>query len=129
MDVFRRGFAAHHHKDAEIVTYVVEGELTHHDSMGAKETLGRGSIQYMTAGSGVVHSEHNMQENKPMRVIQMWLQPKSKGLMPKYGSVKGESVKTNGGWAHVVSSCHTDAKVPVRICSEVNIVWQQSLFY
>ena len=54
------GFATHSHSNMEILTYVVHGELTHQDSMGTKETLGRGSIQFMTAGKGVRHSEHNL---------------------------------------------------------------------
>ena len=55
----------------EIVTYVVEGNLTHEDSMGTAETLGSGSVQYMTAGSGIRHSEHNLDATKPLRFIQM----------------------------------------------------------
>ena len=80
-----RGFGAHPHREMEIVTYVVEGELTHQDSMGTKESLGRGSIQFMTAGTGVSHSEHNVDPTKPLRFIQMWLVPRERGLNPNYG--------------------------------------------
>lgn len=55
----------------QIVTYIVEGDLTHKDSMGTAETLGRGSIQFMTAGTGVSHSEHNKNPTNPLRFIQV----------------------------------------------------------
>ena len=59
-----RGFGTHGHRDMEIITYVLKGDLTHQDSMGTEETLGRGSIQYMTAGTGVMHSEKNLSSNQ-----------------------------------------------------------------
>jgi redox-sensitive bicupin YhaK (pirin superfamily) len=71
-----RGFGAHPHRDAEIVTYIVQGQLTHKDSMGTRETLGPGSVQFMTAGSGVTHSEHNLDAEHPLRFIQMWFTPR-----------------------------------------------------
>jgi len=70
-----RGFATHGHAETEICTYVVQGALTHEDSLGTKQTLGRGSVQYMTAGTGVRHSEHNRDTEKPARFIQMWIVP------------------------------------------------------
>ena len=66
----RRGFGTHPHREMEIFTYVVEGALTHQDSMGSKETLPRGSVQYMSAGSGVMHSERN-EADTPCRFIQV----------------------------------------------------------
>lgn len=57
---------------SQICTYVVDGNLTHQDSMGTSETLGPGAVQFMTAGTGVQHSEHNLAE-RPLRFIQMWL--------------------------------------------------------
>ena len=65
-----RGFGTHPHRNMEILTYIVHGELTHQDSMGTKESLGRGSIQFMTAGTGVQHSEFNHSKEKPLRFIQ-----------------------------------------------------------
>lgn len=81
----KRGFGAHPHRDMEIITYIVHGDLTHQDNMGSKESLGRGSIQFMTAGTGVQHSEYNHSE-KPLRFIQTWIVPRSRGLAPNYGS-------------------------------------------
>ena len=82
----KRGFGEHGHANMEICTYVVEGALTHKDSMGTSETLTRGAIQFMTAGKGVRHSEHNLDSSKPLRFIQMWITPNAGGLAPNYGS-------------------------------------------
>merc|ERR1712216_814798 len=85
-----RGFGAHPHRNTEICTYVVEGDLTHKDSMGTAGTLTRGAIQFMTAGSGVTHSEHNRSPDKPLRFIQMWINTRENGLAPNYGSAVGD---------------------------------------
>src|SRR6056297_2262926 len=71
------GFDSHPHKDMEIITYVVDGYLTHEDSMGNKRRVGRGEVQYMSAGTGVYHSESNM-EDKDIRTIQIWINPDRK---------------------------------------------------
>jgi quercetin 2,3-dioxygenase len=68
---FFSGFGRHPHRDAEIMTYVVHGSLVHEDSMGNKGEVKRGGIQYMSAGSGVQHSEHNVGDT-PLRFIQCW---------------------------------------------------------
>lgn len=98
-----RGFATHGHANAEICTYVIAGSLTHADSMGTSETLSRGAIQFMTAGSGVRHSEANNSPTQPLRFIQMWLSPRSKGLLPNYGSSQGDQEKRTNQWHHMVS--------------------------
>jgi len=81
----KRGFGTHSHQDMEIITYIVNGKLTHQDSMGSEESLGRGSIQFMTAGTGIQHSEFN-HEDKPLRFVQVWISPKTRGVPPRYGS-------------------------------------------
>lgn len=98
----KRGFGTHPHRNMEIITYIVHGGLTHEDSMGTKETLGRGSIQFMTAGTGVQHSEYN-NGDKPLRFIQTWIVPSKGGLPPNYGSgtCSGDSRKNQ--LAHLVS--------------------------
>ncbi len=78
------GFETHPHKDMEIVSYCVEGELTHQDSMGKRETMGRGDVQYMTAGTGITHSEMNESPDKILRFLQIWILPDKKGHIPKY---------------------------------------------
>lgn len=118
-----RGFGAHPHREAEICTYVVNGELTHQDSMGNGETLGRGSIQFMTAGTGVRHQEHNRNSTNPLRFIQMWITPSARGLNPNYGSMRGDEMKQarKNAWAHLVSDVKHAAATPVKINADANI--------
>lgn len=78
------GFETHPHKNMEIISYVVQGELSHKDSMGNQHTLARGQVQYMSAGTGVLHSEHNWGSG-PLRFIQMWILPDKNGYDPAYG--------------------------------------------
>jgi len=70
----------------EIVTYVIDGGLTHKDSMGTVETLSRGSVQYMSAGTGITHSEYNASKTDMLRFLQIWIVPDKKGYTPRYGS-------------------------------------------
>jgi len=113
-----RGFGTHPHSNMEIITYVVEGQLTHADSMGTKESLGRGSIQFMTAGTGVRHSEFN-EGDKPLRFIQTWIVPKKKGLKPNYGSCRGNVTKNQ--LHHLVSSVDDDSvSTPVKVNQDVD---------
>lgn len=115
-----RGFGAHPHRNMEIVTYVVNGELSHQDSMGTKETLGRGSIQFMTAGTGVRHSEFN-HGDKPLRFVQTWITPSQRGLSPKYGSFSGDAAGQKNQLQHLVSDVRNTAdQTPVKISQDTN---------
>lgn len=119
-----RGFGAHPHRDMEIITFVVEGSLTHKDSMGTEETLGRGSVQFMTAGTGVRHSEHNLDASKPLRFIQSWVLPRSRGLPPNYGSMVGDAAAATSRrnqWAHLVSDVRSAKRSPVQINQDCNV--------
>src|SRR5271166_2264267 len=69
------GFPTHPHRDMEIVTYVLEGELAHKDSMGNHGVVGPGGVQFMSAGTGVAHSEFNNSADKPLHLVQMWVIP------------------------------------------------------
>ncbi len=79
-----RGFDTHLHKDMEIVTYVLFGELEHKDSTGTGSVLRYGDVQRMTAGSGVTHSEVNPSPGEPLRLLQIWILPELLGLEPGY---------------------------------------------
>ena len=107
------GFGRHPHRDMEIVTYVVEGELTHQDSgtggSGMPETLGRGAVQYMSAGTGVMHSEHNRNLKSPCRFIQMWIVPRSRGLKPQYGGKEFSAPLRANRWCHMVGDAAASA--------------------
>lgn len=78
------GFGEHGHRDMEIITIVLEGELTHTDSMGNSGSIKSGEVQYMSAGTGVMHSEVNQGGDK-VHLYQIWIMPKEKNLKPNYG--------------------------------------------
>lgn len=78
------GFPEHPHRDMEILSWVVEGELRHRDSTGAGHTATRGTLQAMTAGSGVTHSEFNPSGDAPVRFLQIWIVPERDGVEPNY---------------------------------------------
>jgi len=78
------GFGTHGHRDMEIITYVLEGELSHKDSMGNASTIRPGEVQRMSAGSGVMHSEYNHTENQITHLLQIWLLPNQRNVEPGY---------------------------------------------
>ena len=80
----RSGFPAHPHSDMEIVTYVREGAITHRDSMGNEGRTGAGDVQVMSAGTGVAHSEFNL-EDEETRLFQIWIMPDRRGGEPNWG--------------------------------------------
>lgn len=79
------GFDTHPHQNMEIVSYIIDGTITHKDSMGNSEELHRGEVQYMSAGDGILHSEHNF-GSETLRLLQIWIYPPKKGLDRLYGS-------------------------------------------
>lgn len=78
------GFGTHPHRDMEIVTYVLDGALRHEDSMGNGSVIRPGDVQFMSAGSGVTHSEVNPSDTEPVELLQMWVFPCEKGTTPRY---------------------------------------------
>jgi redox-sensitive bicupin YhaK (pirin superfamily) len=79
-----KGFGTHGHSDMEIISYVLEGELAHRDSMGNGSVIRRGDVQRMSAGTGVQHSEYNHSPNAGVHFFQIWLFPNRRGLPPSY---------------------------------------------
>jgi redox-sensitive bicupin YhaK (pirin superfamily) len=78
-----QGFGKHPHRDMEILTYIVEGEISHRDSMGRGATIKQNDVQRMSAGTGVMHSEVN-QSKQPVHLLQIWILPEAPGLKPSY---------------------------------------------
>ena len=79
----QNGFAPHPHNDMEIITYVRQGAITHKDSMGNEGRTGAGDVQVMSAGTGIVHSEYNL-ENETTNLYQIWIFPRKKGVAPSW---------------------------------------------
>jgi redox-sensitive bicupin YhaK (pirin superfamily) len=80
-----KGFGTHPHRDMEIVTYVLRGELEHRDSLGSHGVVAPGGVQYVSAGTGVQHSEFNHSAENDVHFVQMWVLPRSQGGTPGYG--------------------------------------------
>jgi redox-sensitive bicupin YhaK (pirin superfamily) len=114
------GFDTHPHQDMEIVSYVVQGELTHQDSMGNKRTLSRGQVQYMSAGTGVLHSEFNLGKDL-LRFLQIWILPDKKGYKPNYGEYRFNIEDRQDKWLPLVSGIENrTSSAPVRIHQDIN---------
>src|SRR5437879_12956010 len=96
------GFGKHPHRDMEIITYVLSGELEHRDSMGNGRIIKPGEFQYMAAGTGVTHSEFNPSEKEPVHLLQIWIKPDKIGAKPAYAE-KACSIAPPGR-LHLVAS-------------------------
>jgi hypothetical protein len=79
-----QGFSTHGHRDMEIITYVLEGELAHKDSIGNGSVIRPGDVQRMSAGTGILHSEYNASDTNPVHLLQIWVLPAAHGIEPSY---------------------------------------------
>ncbi len=107
------GFDMHPHENMEIISYVVDGEITHKDSMGNQETLKKGEVQYLSAGDGIFHSEHNLHRSKDLRLLQIWVYPPKRGLPRLYGSHKFTKEERENKLLNIVSSQDGNAKIKI----------------
>jgi redox-sensitive bicupin YhaK (pirin superfamily) len=96
------GFGEHPHRDMEIISYVLAGQLQHRDSMGNGRIIKPGEFQYMSAGSGVEHSEFNPSKTEAARLLQIWIKPDAKGVKPRYA--ERNFAKAETGKLYLVAS-------------------------
>ena len=113
------GFPTHPHKDMEIVTYVLEGALEHRDSMGNGSVIKPGDVQYMSAGTGVTHSEFNASEKEPVHLYQIWMFPDKKGYKPTYDQKHFSEDEKRGKLRLLVSPDGRDGSVKIRQDNEL----------
>ena len=112
------GFGTHPHRDMEIITYILDGELEHKDSMGNGRVIRTGEVQYMAAGTGVQHSEFNPSEKNPVHLLQIWIQPDRKGAKPRYEEKSMVRAQT-GVWHLVASQSGRDGSIAINQDAEL----------
>ena len=113
------GFPPHPHKDMEIVTYVLEGALAHKDSMGNGSVIRPGDVQYMSAGTGVAHSEFNASEKETVHLYQIWMFPDKKRYKPVYDQKHFGEAEKSGKLRLVASPDGRDGSVKIRQDNEL----------
>jgi quercetin 2,3-dioxygenase len=107
------GFPMHGHRDMEILTIVLEGALAHRDSLGHGETLRPGEVQYMSAGTGIRHSEFNPSETEAVHLYQIWLLPDRAGHAPGYGQRRFDEAGRADRWQAVASPDGRDGSLAI----------------
>ena len=106
-----QGFGTHGHRDMEIISYVLEGELAHKDSMGNGSTIRPGDVQRMSAGTGVRHSEFNPSKTQPVHFLQIWIQPSTQGIEPSYEEKRFSEQEKRGRLRIIASPEQADGSV------------------
>jgi redox-sensitive bicupin YhaK (pirin superfamily) len=108
-----RGFGSHPHRDMEIISYVLDGALSHKDSMGTGATIRPGDVQRMSAGTGVVHSEFNASKADEVHFLQIWLMPSKQGIKPGYEQKTFTDADKRGRLKLVASPDGSDGSVTI----------------
>ena len=112
------GFGTHPHRDMEIITYILSGSLEHKDSMGNGRIIRTGEAQYMSAGTGVQHSEFNPSKDEAVHLLQIWIQPDGKGLSPRYAEKSFTNTPT-GAFHLVTSKAGRDGSIAIHQDAEL----------
>lgn len=112
------GFGLHPHRDMEIITYMISGSLRHQDSMGNGAVIGAGEVQYMSAGTGVRHSEFNASSTETAHLLQIWILPAQANLVPRYDQRFFSVEQKRNRWCRIVAS---QAGEVIQIAQDANI--------
>lgn len=97
------GFGMHPHRDMEIITYMLKGELRHEDSLGNGSVIRAGDVQRMSAGTGIVHSEFNASDHTQAHLLQIWLLPEKNGITPGYEEKHFAAAQKQDRWRLIAS--------------------------
>jgi quercetin 2,3-dioxygenase len=116
----KSGFPRHPHKNMEIITYVRDGAITHEDSMGNKGRTEAGDVQVMSAGSGIRHSEYNL-EDETTRLFQIWIEPSEIGGPPSWGA-KPFPKADRSGWFVTLASGYAEDEAALRIRADARVM-------
>lgn len=108
-----QGFGTHGHRDMEIITYVLEGEIAHRDSMGNGSTIRPGDVQRMSAGTGVRHSEFNPSSDNSTHLLQIWIQPNMLNVEPSYEEKRFAEEEKRGRLRLIASADGADGSVRI----------------
>lgn len=114
-----KGFGTHPHSSMEIFTYIISGELEHKDSMGNGRVIKAGEFQYMSAGSGVMHSERNPSPTEPTHLLQIWITPDQLGGDPAYADMDTNALKQENALTLFASGNGRDGSVKMRQNAEI----------
>ena len=114
-----QGFGTHGHRDMEIITYVLDGALEHKDSMGNGSVIRPGSVQRMSAGTGVRHSEFNPSSDEAVHFLQIWIEPKFTGIRPSYEEKQFGAAEKKGRLRLVASPDGRDGSVTIHQDADV----------
>ena len=98
-----QGFGMHSHQNMEIITYILQGNLAHKDSLGNVEVIHQGHVQRMTAGTGIRHSEFNASDTEPVHLLQIWILPNQQNLTPSYEDKFFEDAQKHNQWCLLAS--------------------------
>nr|WP_059391821.1 pirin family protein [Pseudomonas toyotomiensis] len=114
------GFPPHPHRDMEIITYVREGAISHEDNLGNKGRTEAGDVQVMSAGTGIAHSEYNL-EDETTKIFQIWIQPNQAGLPPSWGAKPFPKGDRSGSFVTLASGYEEDVDA-LRIRTDARLV-------
>ena len=98
-----QGFGMHSHADMEIITYILQGNLAHKDSLGNVEVIRQGHVQRMTAGTGITHSEFNASDSESVHLLQIWILPNQQNLKPSYEDKFFNDAQKQNKWCLLAS--------------------------